>query len=319
MSQSSFGGEYPAMVTIPFIGITKMILLITNSVVYHIEIIESIIVKYKEIIGNKEIDEIYLYLLPVDKSFIDYIGAKYPDIKFGNPEKYDYYIEATLVPEDYPKIKDNDSSTHFYISHRLSNAYNGAPNIFYLTPLSSYNVFNADVLPAIDKIETDIPIFVIQGAYNRNRRNYQLLTQILDTEFEYDYKIKLLGRGIGSTTAPPLFPTIVNKYKNKLIVCDAYNFFQYHQAFSDCYCILTLVSKNVNFQYYKNQLTSSINYAKGYNIKCLIDTDLQNIYKLSNVEVYDQIVDGFRNSLREFYEKGKQNKNMFITYELQSQ
>ena len=51
-------------------------------------------------------------------------------------------------------------------------------------------------------------------------------------------------------------------------------------------------------------MTSSINYARAYNLKCLIDNDLQKIYNLSNVEVFNNegnIVEAFKKTLNDFY------------------
>lgn len=65
-----------------------------------------------------------------------------------------------------------------------------------------------------------------------------------------------------------------------------------------------MISKQTQPQYYTKKLTSSINYAVGYDLKCLIDKDLQDIYNLKNVEIYKNIDDisrGFANTLDLFY------------------
>ena len=59
-------------------------------------------------------------------------------------------------------------------------------------------------------------------------------------------------------------------------------------------------------QYYTKKITSSINYAKGYNLAVLIDKDLQNIYNLERVYIYNNIDDIdkiFENTLFDFYKK----------------
>jgi len=69
---------------------------------------------------------------------------------------------------------------------------------------------------------------------------------------------------------------------------------------------ITFISKETQPGYYYNKLTSSINYARGYKLKCIIDKDLQEIYKLDNVEVYRDINDiesCFINTLENFYKK----------------
>ena len=74
----------------------------------------------------------------------------------------------------------------------------------------------------------------------------------------------------------------------------------------DAYCILPLITKQSHPHYYSNKLTSTINYAKGYDLKCLIDKDLQNIYNLKNVAVFDNInniIPVFEKTLEDFYKK----------------
>ena len=91
---------------------------------------------------------------------------------------------------------------------------------------------------------------------------------------------------------------------DKVIIKSNLNFIDYHKEFLNSYCILPLISKNTHKAYYTNKLTSSINYARGYKLKCLIDTDLQKIYNLNNVEIYNDINDiiiSFNNTLKEFY------------------
>ena len=84
------------------------------------------------------------------------------------------------------------------------------------------------------------------------------------------------------------------------------NFDNYHKEFLDCYCIFTLTLKETNKQYYKTKLTSTINYIRGYKLKAIIDKDLQDIYKLKDVELYtneENVVDAFKKTLNSFYEK----------------
>jgi hypothetical protein len=114
----------------------------------------------------------------------------------------------------------------------------------------------------------------------------------------YKYKIKFLGRG----TLPPL----LDPFKDRFIIKKCLNFQDYHEEFKDCYGILPIISKESHPKYYTKKLTSTINYARAYNLKCILDQDLQNIYQLPNVEIYNQKNDiwrAFRDTLKEFYEK----------------
>ena len=197
------------------------------------------------------------------------------------------------------KIKDLDKKKYFFISHRVDSECLKYPNIFYLTPLSKENYLYCDILPfMVNKIKNNIPIFVIQGNLNKDRRNFNLLIQILSKDYDYDYKIKLIGRGE--------LPVELEPFKNKIILKNNLNFIDFHKEFLDAYAIFSLFNKESHPQYYTNQLTSTINYAKAYNLKIIIDKDLQDIYQLENIEVYtDNIIETFTNCLKIFYDKIK--------------
>ena len=147
-------------------------------------------------------------------------------------------------------------------------------------------------------MSTDIPIYVIQGNFSEIRRDYNLLKIILKNNFKYDYRIKLVGRGN--------IPKVALSFPKKFIICQNKNFIDFHQQFHDCYCIMTLITRKRNKKYYKSTLTSTINYARGYNLKCLIDRQLQDIYHLPNAQVYNKprdIVHAFERTLQYFYSK----------------
>jgi len=96
-----------------------------------------------------------------------------------------------------------------------------------------------------------------------------------------------------------------NKYADKLIYRCNLDFIDFHKEFLDGYAILPLITKKSHPQYYKNQLTSSINYGLAYNLHFIIDVDLQKIYHLENVTIFTDekdIVNAFRKSLSDFYE-----------------
>lgn len=274
-------------------------LFIRNTNNFHYEIIESVIVKYYRILNiDKNIPiQIYLQLSEhPDNSFKSYIKSKYPKIIFKQISNFDYYINCTVYDKDY-KNMDKQKSVKKYISHEITNQLKSNPNVYFLTPLGKHNLLTADILPFSNmKKSSNIPIYIIQGNLNDNRRNLSLLAKILDKTYDKDFIIKLVGRGY---LPPSLLP-----YKNKIILKNNLNFQDYHKQFLDAYCILPLITKQSHPQYYQNKLTSSINYAKGYNLKCLIDKDLQNIYKLNNVAVFnniDDIQNIFEDTLKDFY------------------
>lgn len=277
------------------------IIYIYNDVYYHYEIIESLIVKYNEIIKRKIIEPIIYLDIKQTNSFKSYINDKYKNIIFEKPKTYDYFISATIYPRDFNKIHHN-SNTHYYISHKISQQLELLSNVYFLTPLSK-NFIYADILPfSHKKIKTNIPIFVIQGAI-KYRRNLKLLLNILSNNYDYKFKIKILCKA-------SKLPNCLSIYKDKIQLKSNLNFSDFHKEFLDCYCILPLILKKTHNQYYTTKLTSSINYARGYNLKCLIDKDLQDIYKLNNVYIYNNktdIISAFNKALIDYYSYTRNN------------
>lgn len=265
---------------------------IINNVKFHYEIIESIIVKYFEIIKNK-VNIIKVFCLNDDVNI--YLKNKYPNIILEKSNDADYFINATFYPNELSKIQNLNKNKYFYISHRVDSKCLEYSNIFYLTPLSKINYLSFDVLPfSNNKEQSDIPIYIMQGNLNQKRRNYNLLIQILSKNYDKEFRIKLLGHGN--------FPEELINYKDKIILKNNLNFIDFHKNFLDAYAILPLVSKKSHPQYYSTQLTSTINYANAYNLKAIIDVDLQNIYQLKNCEVYEtNIFEAFNKSLNDFY------------------
>ena len=280
-------------------------LLIHNYCRWHYEIIESVIIKYNEFfnIPCDETIEIYLYF-EGNASFKSYIENKYPNIIFNNISDYDYSINCTIYDSHYDNLNQNINSNEKYIAHEITDRLKSNPNVYFLTTLAKNNIFTANILPYYNiKIKTKIPIYLIQG--DINRRYIELLKKILDTPLFYKYKIKILGKyGL---------PKEFNKYKKRIIVKSNLSFIDYHKELSNVYCILPLISKEKHPQYYTRKLTSSINYSTGYNLKCLIDSDLQNIYNLNNVVIYDDINDiseKFKKTLKKFYNNPTLNKKI---------
>ena len=273
-------------------------LLIENSNRCHYEIIESIIVKHKEILNLDSATnlDIYLHIYP-NNSFQQYITIKYPKLKFENIKNYDYYINCTIYDKHFNKLDNKIESRKKYISHEVTKRLKTNPNVYFLTPLSKTNYIYTDILPySKEKNVSKVPVYIIQGNLNQGRRYLDLLNKILESDYEYKFIIKLIGRGY--------LPKELKKHTNKIVLKNNLNFIDYHKEFLDGYCILPLISKKTHPYYYNKKLTSSINYARGYNLKCIIDKDLQDIYNLDNVEIYKDINDiknCFIKTLEDFY------------------
>ena len=279
-----------------------MIIIIDNlNFGFHFETIESLIVKYDQILKIPKNDNYEVYLENIkSQEYIKYINSKYPKIKINSHKKeYNYKIFSTFYPKFQNKFNDQlNNNKNFFISHDTNPILDKYNNIFYLTPLcNKTNFIYANILPDIIKKQMDYPIYVIQGNFSDDRRNYKLLENILKYTYPYEFKFKFLGKGN--------FPKIMEKYMSKIIVKNNLKFLDYHKEFSDCYCILPLITKKSHPQYYKDKLTSTISYAMAYDLKCLIDQDLQNIYKLNNVEIFNDETDFkkvFNKTLNHFYQ-----------------
>ena len=78
------------------------------------------------------------------------------------------------------------------------------------------------------------------------------------------------------------------------------NFQDYHKEFLDAYCVLPLITKASHPHYYKNKLTSSVNYILAYNLLTIIDKEFQDIYHFDKAIIFNNendICDAFRKSL----------------------
>ena len=272
-------------------------LIIYNNYPAHYEIIESVIVKCNYILNIDLTEKLEIYLLTYHSIFfMKYIKNKYPNIKFQKIINYDYLINCTVYDKDF-RYLDNKMINKKYIAHEISPRLKENPNVLFLTPFIKNRFLEADILPfSLNKIKTKIPIYIVQGNLNHKRRNYDLLKKILNQDYKYDFRIKLIGRGE--------LPLYLTKYKDKIILKNNLNFIDFHKEFLDGYCILPLISKISHPNYYKKKLTSTINYAKGYKLKCLIDKDLQNIYNLEDTSIYNDINDiscAFEKTLDKFY------------------
>jgi hypothetical protein len=275
-----------------------MIVYIYNEGDFHYEIIESVINKYNLIINNNNITDIYLYANKnKNYSFTQYIKKKYPKIQLKVPSNCDYYINCTIYPYNYNSIKNKDPNKYFYICHEINKIFDDMNNVYFLTELGKRYIY-ADILPFQNekKVNNNIPIFCIQGSIEKNRRNFELLEKILQKKYDYNYKIKIIGFGN--------LDTKFNKYNNNIIVKNNLDFINYHKELLDCYCIIPLITKKSHPHYYSHKLTSSISYAKAYNLKCLIDKDLQDIYNLPDTEIFNDennVAEAFERILKEFY------------------
>jgi hypothetical protein len=282
-----------------------MIIIIDNlNYGYHFETLESIIKKYDYIIKKSKLSDNKVYLENISsQEYIKYINEKYPNIKINEkPHIFDYKIYSTFYPNLIDKFKDQLKKNNiFFISHDISDISLKYNNIFYLTPLcKSKRFIYCNILPSIEylKQKKEYPIYAVQGNFTSTRRNYRLLCNILKHNYQYDFKIKFIGRGT--------FPEILKPYESKIIIAQNRNFIDYHNEFADCYGILPLTTKKSHPQYYNKKLTSTINYAMAYDLVCIIDKDLQNIYKLKNVEIFNNendIEKAFIRSLLKFYSK----------------
>ena len=275
------------------------IILLHNEKDYHYEIIESILISIERIARQKIQSPIfYLDLEGNDPSFKDYLSSKYSNIKWDRPSFYHYYVEVSFYKEQFAAYRNDPR--HFYIAHEISPELEVKNNIYFITPLSK-NYISCHVLPFQEikkEFKTDIPIYIVQGNLDETRRDFSLLVKLLSQSYPFDFRIKLVGRGD--------MPTSLQKFSDKIIVKNNLNFQEFHAEFLNGYCLFPLVSIDKNPSYYINKLTSSVNYIIGYQLKCIIDYDLQNIYNFDNAYIYhtsSDIQKTFLMSLIDFYKK----------------
>lgn len=292
-----------------------MILLIINNKPYHYEIIETIINKYNYIINTKIIENLTILLQIKDnnKEFKNYIQNKYPNIKINSNcfFNYDYLINCSIYSSDYNTVHSTtDKNNTFYICHDVTEEMKQFKNVYFVTPLSNNKYIKLDILPFQNEPKNEIQIatYIIQGELSTYRRDYSLLETILNNVYEYEYKFLIIGKG---PICKELI-TLKEKYNNKIDIIPNLNFIDFHKYFLSCYCIFPCISKEKNEMYYTNKLTSSINYAFAYNLKILLDYELQSIYKCKNAYVYKKnICKHFNRSLCNFYKKNFCCNNIF--------
>lgn len=278
-----------------------MKILIENSKNYHYEILESIIVKFPLILKLED----YNITLRIhkNKSYVNYISDKYPLINIEGYksmckyEEYDYIINATVYPLELLEMEDRNNS--YYILHDSLDYYEIGDNIidrcYNLTPLCKKSkLLECDILPYSENKEIDECIMIVQG--NFNRRDIDLLEDILLEDYGIEYKIRMIGRG-------ELPVHIVNHPRIEYYV--DLDFESYHKKFLDVYGIIPLITRENNGEYYLNKLTSSINYGKGYNLVFFVDKDLDDIYNLDRKIIYNRenVCDKFRELLLRFNNK----------------
>lgn len=270
---------------------------IYNDVYWHYETFETFIVQCKRFFNLPESADvkIFLYFRP-NKPYEKYITKKYPNLILDTPKHYDYYINCTIYDRNVDVIKN--SPKHMYIAHEITPRLLKYDNVFYLTPLSNKNYIRTNILPYSDKRKVgSIPVYIVQGNITPTRRNYNLIAKILSRNYDKAFVIKMVGK------IKKDLPPIIKKFQSKIIIKNNLDFTDFHKEFIDAYCLLPLISKRSHPQYYTNKLTSSMNYVTAYNLKCVIDKDLQGIYNLENAYVYDNeddIVAAFEKSLMEF-------------------
>ena len=139
-----------------------MKLLIKNRATFHHEIIESVIVKYREFFDDIDKEKVDIYLdlreSPANTSFVPYISEKYPSIQFRKEEgdtQFDYFIHCTIYDCHFSKIPTKKSN-QTYIAHDLTERLQQNPNVFFLTPLDdTKNLITCDILPFMDQKKKD--------------------------------------------------------------------------------------------------------------------------------------------------------------------
>ena len=271
-------------------------LFISNNYLAHYECIETLIVKYKEIIKkNINFDKIYLRLHKdtnwefgnLNKySFIKYIKNKYPEISFYIPKKYEYFIETTYY---YDSDTYQHKDKHFYLSHRFTKNYES--NIFYISKIF-------DKLPYCDDsfINENIPIYLVIG--DLTKRNISELKDLIQLKSNKKFKIRILSRSI----------TICENLKqidiyNRLEIFNNLYFEEFHKKIVDCYCILFLLYP---FDY-DNKFTGAYSICISYNKLGILRKENNKIFNIKNALEYEENFINIFNKSLELYEEKYNN------------
>lgn len=294
----------------------KKVYICNNYYPFHCELMPSIIENFRSIIRDKDISEVEykIYMTfnvnyPYREDFVMFIRNKFPNVVLSITEEYDYKIDCTIYPENKKNLIDDEK--HFYISHEIFDY--GIPNVFYLSPqckgMSGFedHYIPCDVMAFYKRkcMNRDIPVYIIQGNMDPNRRDYDLLEAILKTEYKRPFVIKIIGDG--------KLEERFSKYREsgRLIVKTHLNYGDYHREFLDVYCILPLVSREKQPEYYHTKFVSSIHYGLAFDLHFLLEDELRDIYGLKKCFAYESgdenrikgMVDAFRQSLEAFYSK----------------
>ena len=283
-------------------------ILINNNFDCHYELIESIINKINFIIKNDTTEyNLYIYVKKYKNiinhaSFIEYISEKYPKIilLFNMLAiDFDYTIMCSCYKEHLETIEKN-SKKHYYICHDITDENIICENVYHLTPLCKTDrYFYCDMLPySTPKLIFDIPFYIIQGDFKR--RSLKLLLNILNKSYNYNFIIKIVNNND--------LPEELEPYSHRILHLKGLNYKEYHVNFCGIYAILPLSTKEEQPYYYSTKLTSSINYARAYDLTIVIDKDLQDIYNMDSKKAYvfndeTDISVAFNKSLEDFYTK----------------
>jgi hypothetical protein len=248
--------------------------------------------------------------------FESYLKNKYQNVFFKNistnidEKKYDFILFITANDPDLVIFNKLDQTKCKYIQHNIRPIDLAHPNSLFITPLGKKEFIYCDILPFAEERNNKHlhkPIYIIQGNIVGGRRNFMILKNLLDKVIESEnipeFYIKFIGRG----NLPNELSE--DKYKKYIILKNNLNFIDFHKEFLDGYSIIPLISKKTHPAYYMNKLTSTINYGRGYNLKFIIDKELNKIYQLDNVYEYTEnesdidnnIYNKFIQSLNDFY------------------
>jgi hypothetical protein len=283
---------------------------VQNTAPFHMEVIPSVIAKLATFLPAVRAKPYRVFLNqetgPYCAGFAEYISETFPDVVLsGAPPglHVSVRIHVTTYVDDLLGKPPTDIDK--YICHDMSREVANRPDTYFLAPFCKrfgcIREFQADTLPYMettDRVLRKFPKFVVQGALTPLRRNFTLLKRILDADIRLPFEILLIGK-----RSPPSY-ILDRRGENLKIVSNVRDFKEYHSHFRDAYGCLPLISKSTHPQYYRNKLTSSVNYIRAYKLIPVVDKNLQRIYEFPGAIVYekdDGIVQAFQRAVHGFY------------------
>ena len=275
--------------------------------VNHCEIIESLCVNIGKVFPGLSLHSSMfdIHADTDDKEFGQYIIGKYPNVVHYGDHPATHVLHATTMPEDaiargnepaLPNVK--------YVQHRFDPSCDRDDNVYLLPHVQEHTrnpCFLPSALPEVDRSYGPMPVYVVQGRFAR--RDLTVIRTILEHVGDVSsYRIRIVGSAVEGV------PEILDEISDdpRIEVHKDLSFRAFHEAFTGAYGVLPCVDREQHLGYYTNQLTSSMSYGVGYQLRFVCESALAELYEVEDAAYAytagdpSSICDAFSRSLRDF-------------------